>query len=57
MACRQVECKQKCGDRYRGDAMSGTTDALFLTQSGDGFNLLSDRLFRGDASENQLYEW
>ena len=35
MARRQVGCKNASAvTRYRGDAMSGTTDALFLTQLG-----------------------
>jgi len=41
MARRQVGCKNASAvTRYRGDAMSGTTDALFLTQPGIWFKLI-----------------
>ena len=41
MARRQVGCKNASAvTRYRGDAMSGTTDALFLTELGIWFKLI-----------------
>jgi len=41
MARRQVGCKNASAvTRYRGDGMSGTTDALFLSQFGIWFKLI-----------------
>jgi hypothetical protein len=41
MARRQIGCKNAGAvTRYRGDGMSGTTDASFLTQLGIWFKLI-----------------